>query len=240
MFEVGAACILCYIWKNITFVLGGAGEFLSTLECVRRLIALTTTTNSSSVIAPTVCITTLNQWSREDTMNQLSQETPNEIAEELVAYPFFAKHPLGVLATVTVEHQPLTHVVYCKVEKDFSAFFVTKEQTRKMMNIASDPRVSFTTFDEQEVKSGELIGSVEVIDDMAEVARRLPTIQDLMNAQQKKYWVPPIAQLKAGSYVLCKLVPEMMRFIDYRAYTAGKEAEPRILEMNLEEGRIVS
>lgn len=148
-----------------------------------------------------------------------------------VVRDFFSKHSLGTLATVNNENQPECAAVYVKFDENLNGYFVSKVHTRKFQNISKNPNVTIFFLDEERVKCGEFSGTAEVIEGTAEAAHALSEIQSVLSQQRNEYWIPPIAQLDAGSYVLFKLTPSYARVIDYSVHHINKEVNPLVSEI---------
>lgn len=133
------------------------------------------------------------------------------------ALNFLQGNPLGALATLNREGLPDVSAIYFFTEKDFTCYFVTKSDTRKYQNCLKNPNVTLLSFSEKDLISVEINGTVETVVDTLEVARSVERFQDRVSTRKAGYWIPPISQLKAGSYVVCKLIPTVIRFNNFAA-----------------------
>lgn len=132
----------------------------------------------------------------------------NEFTSEMsTAWNHLQEHPLGTLATINKMGLPELATVYLFVENDFTCYFVTKTSTRKFQNLLMHADASILSYDENELTSVELAGKVEVITDASTIIPIIEKFQHVVSDRKAGYWIPPISQLDAGQYAVCKLVP---------------------------------
>jgi len=131
------------------------------------------------------------------------------------ALNFLQEHPLGSLATINEQGSPELAAVYFYTEKDFSSYFVTKANTRKLANITQHPLTSLLSYDEELLYSVELTGIAELLRDPAAVSQAIEKFQMIAASRHAQYWIPPISQLQAGQYVVCMLKPEAVHVHNY-------------------------
>lgn len=127
-----------------------------------------------------------------------------------IAWNFLESHPLGTLATLGSDGQIQMAAIYFFPEKDFSCYFVTKEATRKFINAQERKVATLLSFDEDELLSVEIAGEVTLVSDTISIAAHIEKFQNLASIRKAGYWIPPIAQINAGAYVVCKLTPNMV------------------------------
>lgn len=125
---------------------------------------------------------------------------------------FLESHPLGVLATVGAENTPELSSLYFFCKGDFDLYFVTKTGTRKYRNFLAKQAATLLSYDEEELTSVEVCGEVETVTDLVKAVQIIEMFQGLVLLRKAGYWVPPIAQLEKGDYVVCRLVPNTVRF----------------------------
>lgn len=145
--------------------------------------------------------------------------------EKTEAWNFLQKHPLGTIATINQSGVPEVAAVYFFTENDFSCFFVTKVGTRKFQNSLERQVATLLSFDEEELVSVEIPGQVEIITEIAAITRIIEKFEDLVLMRKKGYWVPPISQIDAGQYVVCKLIPQVVYL---NTFVSDSEASPAI------------
>ena len=144
------------------------------------------------------------------------------------ALNFLQEHPLGTLSTINEAHVPELAAVYFIAHKDFSCLFVTKVGTRKFKNVAAHPSASLLTYDEELLYSVEVTGEVEILHEALEVAQAIEQFQEVASARHAQYWIPPVSQLQAGQYAVCKLAPKAVHVHSY-ATDLESDALPRQL-----------
>jgi hypothetical protein len=105
--------------------------------------------------------------------------------------------------------------VYFTIDKDFSCYFVTKEATRKFQNIHERTVASLLCGREDDLTTVELTGNAEVVMDTAQIVSIVERFQDVAMSRKSGYWVPPVSQLNAGYYVVCKFVPHTVQMNTY-------------------------
>ncbi len=128
------------------------------------------------------------------------------------ALNFLEDNPLGTLATIRPDGRADLAVIYFYVKKDFSCCFVTKVLTRKYKNILTAPHATLLVHNEKELTSVEITGSVEVMRDTIAIAQAIEEFNRVVASRRvEEYWAPPISQMSAGQYAVCKLVPDTVR-----------------------------
>ena len=131
------------------------------------------------------------------------------------ALNFLQEHPLGTLATINSDGLPQLCATYFFTEKDFTCYFVTKNETRKCKNIIANPKSVLFSYAEDELVSVEVVGNAEVVVDAALIADIIGKFGNFVLHRKAGYWIPPISQLDAGQYVVCKLIPTDINFNGY-------------------------
>ncbi len=143
---------------------------------------------------------------------------------------FLASHPLGTIATLSKKGDPELATVYFLVNDDLSCYIVTKAETRKYKNIVRKSFGALMCHAEDELISVEISGTYEPIFDTIEVVVAIERFQALAEKRSVGYWIPPIAQLNAGAYVVVKLKPTQ---VQYRRYVAAKGGSKKMTEIVL-------
>ncbi|MCA9325341.1 hypothetical protein KDA23_04735, partial [Candidatus Saccharibacteria bacterium] len=101
---------------------------------------------------------------------------------------------------------------------------VTKSDTRKCKNVLERASGALLSFCESTLTSAEVSGELQVLYDPLEVTQAIERFEEMAEARKPGCWVPPIAQVKAGQYVVLKLLP---RVILYRSYATTKNAKTK-------------
>ena len=159
-------------------------------------------------------------------MDKIFTEKRNE------ALNFLEEHTLGTLATINSRGIPNLATVFFFVDKDFSCYFITKENTRKLENIQEREVSTLLCSSEDDLTSIELMGATEILTDTLSIVKIIERFQELVLNRKAGYWVPPISQLNAGQYVVCKFIPNSARMVVYsNEHTHNQEPEVHLLEL---------
>ena len=145
-------------------------------------------------------------------------------SQKIIANSFFHSHPLALLATIHKVQKPETAAVYFHIEPDCTCYFFTKEATRKYANLTENPNVTLSVYDEAALTFGEIAGEASVVTDAETLAQILPKLHTVVASRKNDYWVPPIAQLAAGSFTLFRVVPLEVRLTTFGSAVA--DAKP--------------
>lgn len=128
-----------------------------------------------------------------------------------------------VVALATSDRNGVLHsaAVYIYAKKPKVWFVVSKQDTKKTHNLAKHPRFSAVAYDRHDNSTLQARG-------LATNEEDIDTIGEVMSAMAKIYgtghdWLPPIAKIKAGEYVVVRLDIEWLRFAGYGGASAGSE-----------------
>lgn len=143
---------------------------------------------------------------------------------------FLRSHPVGTLGTQSKTGELELSAVYFMINPDLSCYIVTKANTRKCKNILTKPVGTLLCYAEDELVSVEVSGNLEVVLDTIEVVKVLERFQTMVEERGAEYWVPPIAQLRAGSYAIVTLKPSRVL---YRHYADSKRGQEKMTEVVL-------
>jgi hypothetical protein len=147
------------------------------------------------------------------------------------ALNFLQEHPLGVLTTLSGAMLPESSAVYFAAKPDLSCLFTTKTRTRKFANIENGSPAVLFSFSEDHLASAELRGRVEVVLDTMEIAHAIEAMNGVVSSRKAGYWVPPIAQIEAGEYVVCRLIPEAVRFSRFVQDLTSGDVQVSVFEL---------
>jgi pyridoxine/pyridoxamine 5'-phosphate oxidase len=134
---------------------------------------------------------------------------------QLAVWNFLNANQLGTLATVNSKGAPDLSAIYFFVDENFSCFFVTKTETRKYINTQTNHNASLLIYNEVDLLSIEIKGVVEIVTEAGQVASAIQKFQALALTRKVGYWIPPISQLDAGQYAVCRLTPEVVNVNNY-------------------------
>lgn len=142
--------------------------------------------------------------------------------DRLKVMRYIDKHPVVVLGTIDDYHRPHGSVVYAvsgDPETKMHVYFLTKEDTVKFHNLKARPAVSITSFDEDDIDCLQAQGHAEVERDphvidmvMKNLTRAHPHTEE---------WLPPIAKLRAGNYVIVGVTISHARIGEFKGATHG-------------------
>lgn len=134
---------------------------------------------------------------------------------------FLHDHGIGVLATADKTGAPYASTIYLTHDNDLNIYFLTKTNTQKARNLQHNPQAAIAVYEAEAQKTLQITGQVQELTDGKledEVFRRiLHIVIDTSNEG-----IPPIARLKAGSYVIYKLVPVSMRLASFSPPAPGR------------------
>lgn len=138
-------------------------------------------------------------------------------------------HPLASITSMSPENLPQMAAVYTYVDKKFHCYFITKVVTRKSINLSSNKTISILWYDESTLETCEYSGEAHVVTGGEDVAVAITHLQETITSQKAEYWTPPVGQLKGSQYVVFRVIPNLVSFIDY-ASASKFETEPERLE----------
>lgn len=137
---------------------------------------------------------------------------------------YIDEHPVVVLSTLDDYNRPYGTVVYA-VSGDYDTkmhvYFLTKEDTTKFHNLRSRPAVSLTSYDEDDISSLQAQGHAEI--------ERNPRVIDRVMKQLTRThahaaeWLPPIAKLRAGNYVMVGITITHARIGEFKGAVIGSD-----------------
>ncbi len=143
---------------------------------------------------------------------------------------FLRKHPFGTIATLTREGHPELASIYTITMDDLVMYFITKTKTRKLKNLLKNEQVAFMVSDERTLTTVEVSGKAFAVSDTMEYAQAFDAYHTLFSSRPGMKWLPPIAQIKSGVYIACKIIPE---HITYRTFSATKTKGSKPMEIVL-------
>jgi hypothetical protein len=127
---------------------------------------------------------------------------------------FLMTHDTCVLSTVDIDGSPSGAVVNYIFSEENYFYIVTKDMTKKAQNIAVNNRVAITIFDIERRATIQSEGTAELIADPNYIKSITSKLIKPQQYGDKVAW-PPISLLIAGDYVVVKVTPVAMKFIDF-------------------------
>lgn len=144
-----------------------------------------------------------------------------KIIEETPAKPitsevreFLLNHDVAVISTINSNGYPNGAVVNYVLGDENYFYVLTKDKTGKAVNIAKNPKVAITIYDVGGRSTVQCEGVAELIT-QPNVIKDLSSILIKPKDYGNKVAWPPISLLIAGNYVVIKVKPIGLKFIDY-------------------------
>jgi uncharacterized pyridoxamine 5'-phosphate oxidase family protein len=126
---------------------------------------------------------------------------------------FVKAHSKAVIATVDVDNQPSTSVIFYVLDKNDELHFVTKSQTKKFENLKENNKAALTVVDDEKPIAVNITGSaIEVTDQTI----RDSIMQDVFKLSYSElHDYAPIIKLHKGSFSVLKFIPKQAKMTDY-------------------------
>lgn len=138
---------------------------------------------------------------------------------------FIRQKRVGVIATES-KHVPHAATVFFLVHDDFSLYFVTTQQTKKIQDITKNEHVAIVFGAEDSPDTVQIEGVAEVL----EGEKSLSVIAEVTKiASSVNYHWPPVARLSSDQLVAVQITPEWIRWLDLRPL----EKSPSVSEEEL-------
>lgn len=129
---------------------------------------------------------------------------------------FLKRNHIAVLATADKQTaEPHAATIYYGTDSQMNILFLTKEKTKKNLNIVSNPQVAIAIYEADTQITAQISGPVERIDDqtLKDKAIRVMAKYSLATAHTDQ---TPLSKLSAGDYVLYKLWPQTIKLGEYK------------------------
>jgi nitroimidazol reductase NimA-like FMN-containing flavoprotein (pyridoxamine 5'-phosphate oxidase superfamily) len=149
------------------------------------------------------------------------------ITENLVLN-WLQNNALATIATISAEQIPQSSVVYAHVDANYCCYFVTKETTHKYQNILRNKSVSVSWCDEESLVTCEMNGEAHIVYATDTVTTVIARLHKSVVSQKSGYWIPPVGQIDGSQYVVCKIVPDKITYIDYALATIVDPAPKKL------------
>lgn len=135
---------------------------------------------------------------------------------------YIDKNPIATLGTLNNDGTPHGAAVYiCADAHGPIVYFITKQETLKLKNLRTHPNVSLTVVHPSENSTLQASGRADEINDAK-------TIDIVMDTIARKHdfaadWLPPIAKLRAGAYVVIGVHLSSARLAYFKDASIGDE-----------------
>jgi general stress protein 26 len=144
--------------------------------------------------------------------------------DRLKVMRYIDEHPVVTLGTLDDYGRPHGSVVYA-VSGDYHTkmhvYFLTKSDTTKFHNLSARPAVSLTGYDEGDVSTLQAQGYAEI--------EKSPRVIDTVMKQLTRThahaaeWLPPIAKLRAGNYMMVGITISHARVGEFKHKPIGDQ-----------------
>jgi general stress protein 26 len=131
-------------------------------------------------------------------------------------------NPIATLGTLNLDGTPHGAVVYvCADDHRHVVYFLTKNKTKKYENLIARDRVSLTIVNPSSNSTLQADGRAFVVNDAPTINTMVKKITQLHASATE--WLPPIAKLHAGAYVVVGVEIWHARLAQFKGMTIGSE-----------------
>lgn len=137
---------------------------------------------------------------------------------------FIAEHPLAVLSTSSEKAVPHGAAIFAVVDEHFNFYFLTRSRTKKYANLQQKPIAALTFADRDQQITVQVEGTTAevreatTIDMVFKKLARIRTPNDID-------WLPPVAKLQHGNYIVIRLVAQSVRIADFKKFKSHDSTE---------------
>lgn len=135
---------------------------------------------------------------------------------------YIDQNPIATLGTIDSEDLPRGAAVYiCADANRPIVYFITKQATAKYQNLRDHPQVSLTIVNPSENSTIQANGEASEVSD----ARTIDMVMDKITRAHDSAasWLPPIAKIRAGAYVIIKVEISQARLAHFKGMAIGDE-----------------
>ena len=135
---------------------------------------------------------------------------------------YIDENPIAILGTSNPDGSPHGAVVYmCADDHQHELYFLTKTKTQKYENILVHPAVSVTIVNPTENSSLQASGRATVVQTPDVIERVMKKITYAHASASE--WLPPLAKLRAGAYVVVGIQPTKVRLAHFKGRSIGDQ-----------------
>ena len=142
------------------------------------------------------------------------------------ALSFLVNHDVGVLATISRAGEPHARTIYYTCDAAFNIYFITLKNTRKAMDVASNPRAAFVVSEIEVPKTIQIEGNIADLTDTATNDALLTGFIHRLTTD-KPYSIP-LTHMDSGELKFYKLSPTWVRWGDFTFGTGSDQVLSRI------------
>jgi len=135
---------------------------------------------------------------------------------------YIDKNPIATLGTINPDGTPSGAIVYiCADLRRPIVYLITKQETKKYQNLRDRHEVSLTIVNPAENSTLQANGRAYDVEDAITINMVMEKIaHDHVSAKE---WLPPIAKLRAGAYVIVGIELTYARLAQFRGMAIGDE-----------------
>lgn len=126
---------------------------------------------------------------------------------------------MAVLGTIDDDGAPQGSIVYICPLRNQTVCFITKNATQKYANLTQRPTVSLTIGNVEDNSTLQMAGQAYVIDDPSLIDAATKKITAI-HARMIE-WLPPLAKLRAGGYVVVGVKVTSARLAAFKGKDIG-------------------
>lgn len=135
---------------------------------------------------------------------------------------YIIKNPIATLGTTDTNGIPYGAIVYtCTDIYHPVVYFITKQETAKYRNLKEREHVSLTIVNPSENSTLQAGGRAFEVEDAVTIDEVMKTIA--LQHDSAKDWLPPIAKLRAGAYVIIGIELAHARLAHFKGMVIGDE-----------------
>jgi uncharacterized pyridoxamine 5'-phosphate oxidase family protein len=137
--------------------------------------------------------------------------------EESRAFQFIKKNTVAVVATTSSEGNPNAAMVNYVIDSIGNLYFITRKNSQKYKNLKKNPSVAVVIGSENTLECIQIEGkSMDINDEKFEKEIKSEfsiraKLQDIYLSETN-----PFHQIKGVNFALFKIIPEWVRFVDYK------------------------
>jgi len=135
---------------------------------------------------------------------------------------YIDKNPIATLGTINPDGTPSGAVVYiCTDPEHPVVYFITKQETKKYQNLRDRHKVSLTIVNPTESSTLQANGRAYEVESAMTIDMVMKKIaHDHVSAKE---WLPPIAKLRAGAYVIIGVELTYARLAQFQGMVIGDQ-----------------
>lgn len=135
---------------------------------------------------------------------------------------YIDQNPIATLGTINSDGTPHGAVIYvCADTHRPVIYFITKQATTKYENIIKHSQTSLTIVNPSENSTLQAAGRAFEVQDAPTIDMAMKKIYHERASAQE--WLPPIAKLRAGAYVIIGIELTYARLAQFKGMTIGDE-----------------